>query len=864
MPLEQEVVQWAATRPPWQQHLLCRIARGDILTDGDYEQVLESNLASGHIGDDQLAIKDLPIAVEGDDPVRLVSIADPKHVNALASAQSLTIALDGITIIYGDNGTGKSGYARLLKGIARARHQEEILSDVFRDTSLAEPSARITVRIGDREESLDGLMSSLPELQRMLFYDSECGSAYISAESDFPYRPSALFVMDRLIDACTAVGRLIDARLTKNNAARKTLPVVDDLVSDTGAGRFLTSLSSNPSAGRLDALIGSLDQSADTVESLREQEARLSAGDTTQERQRLNRNAGKLASLAAHLDKVQRALATDVISELKVQRDRVRTLDEATSLLARAFESEPLAGVGTSAWKELWEAARRFSETHAYPGDVFPVIGSSCRCVLCQQALNDEGQGRLGRFAEFVRNDTQQQLAEASRQLDTSRDQVANLSVQSEAVETNLLDLEASYPELVSETRSTLALADEARTVLVKALSESGDLPRVGFEGASLIVRLREASVQASADAQELADPEAAKQRLHIVTKRRMEIELLGAMKRQRSVIVEESKRLKSRTRLEGVKNSAGTGAITRKISELSAAKVTEVIRDRFTRETDRLQIERVTIAKTRAQRTALLYQPRLVGARQQVTLPQVFSEGEKTALGLAAFFTEAYLDVSKSALILDDPVSSLDHIRRGLVANRLVDLGQDRQIIVFTHDVSLVADIKREAIGKGVGVTDRSVAKSRAGDRKPGACSTKHPWKAKDVSERLGALRGELARIKRDFPGWEQDHYEKEIAFWAGNLSETWERIFSQEIVGPVLAEGGIEVRPAMVKVLARFSDEDNAEFQASYSRISQWTKRHDKSVVVNYVAPEVSVLESELALVNQWFRKIKTYKNQ
>ena len=864
MPLEQEVVRWAATRPPWQRHILRRIARGDTLTDSDYEQVLEAILASDHIGNDQLAIEDLPIAVEGDDPVQLVSIADPEHVNALASAQPLTFAPDGITIIYGDNGTGKSGYARLLKRIARARHQEDILSDVFRDTGRAEPTARVAVRIGDREASLDGPVSSVPELQRMLFYDSECGSAYIGTESDFPYRPTALFVMDRLIEACTAMRSLIDARLAKNSAARKTLPVVDDLVRDTAAGRFLAGLSGGSSIERLDALIGSLEQATETVEIFREQEARLIAGDTSQERQRIRRNADKLDSVSAHLEKLQTALGTNAISELKAQRDRVRTLDEATSLLARAFESEPLAGVGTSVWKELWEAARRFSESHAYPGDVFPVIDSNSRCVLCQQALNDEGQGRLGRFDEFVRNDTQRQLAEASRQFNISSGQVTNFSVRSEAVETILLDLEASYSKLVSETRSTLSLADDVRTALVKAVSDSGDLPSVEVECASLVVRFREAAVQARADAQELADPEAVKRRLHIVTMTRMEIELLGATKGHRSVIVEEIKRLKLRATLEDVKNGAATGAITRKVSELSAAEVTEVIRDRFTRETDRLQLERVTIAKTRAERTALLHQPKLVGARQHVTLPRVFSEGEKTALGLAAFLTEVYLDASKSAVILDDPVSSLDHVRRGLVANRLVELGQDRQVVVFTHDVSLVADLKREANGKGVGVADRSVAKNRAGDRKPGTCSTKHPWKAKDVSERLGVLREQLARIKRDGPDWEQDHYETEVADWSGSLSETWERIFSQELVGPILAEGGLEVRPVMVKVLAQFSDEDNGEFQASYGRISQWAKRHDKSGKVNYVAPEVSTLESEFDLVVRWFKRVKGYKNQ
>ena len=100
-------------------------------------------------------------------------------------------------------------------------------------------------------------------------------------------------------------------------------------------------------------------------------------------------------------------------------------------------------------------------------------------------------------------------------------------------------------------------------------------------------------------------------------------------------------------------------------------------------------------------------------------------------------------------------------------------------------------------------------------------------------------------------------------MAHWAGSLSETWERIFSQEIVGALLAEGGLEVRPKMVKILARFSDNDEKEFQASYSRASQWAKRHDKSVLVNYVAPEVDALEKELDQVASWFKRVRGYKN-
>ena len=76
------------------------------------------------------------------------------------------------------------------------------------------------------------------------------------------------------------------------------------------------------------------------------------------------------------------------------------------------------------------------------------------------------------------------------------------------------------------------------------------------------------------------------------------------------------------------------------------------------------------------------------------------------------------------------------------------------------------------------------------------------------------------------------------------------------------MLAEGGLEVRPMMVKILARFTDEDHCEFVASYSRTSQWAKRHDKSAAVNYVHPEVAELEKELGLVETWFKRVKGYK--
>lgn len=862
MALEEDIVSWSKERPAWQREVMRRVAAGDVLSDGDYEALVEDIVKAKERPPPEFGLVQLPQAAPEDLPVCLVAIAKPEHVNALESQEPLTFEQQGLTIVYGDNGSGKSGYARLLKRITRARHQEDVLTDVFRDTSLAKPTAVLSVRIGDADESLAWPRSSRPELQRMLFYDAACGGAYIASESDFPYRPSALFLMDGLIEACVAVRARIDAKLAENGTSANQLPAVSEQSQESDAGRFLVSLSGRSSLEALDALIARFDAAKETVEDLKGQEAHLRSADTAKIRQQLTRQSEKLVALRTHLESLDATMGSVGLARLREYQAAVTTLEEAATLLARSFESEPLSGVGSSPWKEMWEAAQRFSKQHAYRDQEFPFLGEDCLCVLCQQPLEAPARKRLVRFRDFVRNDTQIRLQDAKRAYEQQVAALTRLTVLPEVVASNLEDVEDANGDVVAAVRELLVKYDAASEQLREALSHQQAVPQIEIDQGPIIARLTEASDAARAAAEELGNPEGIQKQLAALIARRTDLELLEQIKKSRPAIANEIARLKEREALEAAKSAAATTGITKKILELSEESITEVVRDSFTRETERLRLERVTIARTRADKGALLHQPKLVGARQQVTLPRVFSEGERTALGLAAFFTEAHLDGSKSALILDDPVTSLDHIRRGLVAIRLAALAENRQVILFTHDVAFVADLKREASARGVSVAERSVARSRADERKPGTCTTKHPWKAKDVPARLDEMRQELGRIRREADAWDEKQYDDAVAVWAGNLSETWERIFSQEIVGPVLAEGGLEVRPVMVKVLARFSDGDHREFEGSYGRTSQWAKRHDKSVAVNYVAPHVDTLDGELRLVEKWFKRVKGYK--
>src|SRR3546814_6498258 len=91
-------------------------------------------------------------------------------------------------------------------------------------------------------------------------------------------------------------------------------------------------------------------------------------------------------------------------------------------------------------------------------------------------------------------------------------------------------------------------------------------------------------------------------------------------------------------------------------------------------------------------------------------------SEGEETCVALAAFLTELATAQHKSALVFDDPVTSLDHRWREKVADRLVEESATRQIIVFTHDMVFVNDLHDKAVREAVPMKLVSLSRGPAG----------------------------------------------------------------------------------------------------------------------------------------------------
>lgn len=139
MTIGDDIAAWAKSRPLWQQEILQTLAAGDPITEAEIASAIDALLDPP---DTVGPTKPLNLALASADEltVTLAALRGCKGVNALTDDQELGFSTAGLTVVYGDNGSDKSGYARLIKEAVGARHPAQILPDVFEDRP-DEPSA---------------------------------------------------------------------------------------------------------------------------------------------------------------------------------------------------------------------------------------------------------------------------------------------------------------------------------------------------------------------------------------------------------------------------------------------------------------------------------------------------------------------------------------------------------------------------------------------------------------------------------------------------------------------------------------------------------------------------------------------------
>ncbi len=853
--LNDDLADWAGSRPDWQQDAIARFCRNEALTDGEVLSTVDQLIAGTYPAATPISADDIPGSVAAGEPVTLSDVGDVRGVNALLADQTLSFAEAGLTVIYGDNASGKSGYARLIREAVTARVGGDLLGNVFSD-DVVEQEFTVGYATGGNADIWRFPGAKSNQLSRVRFFDTKCGYAYVTKASEASYRPSAFVVLDLLTQACRALREEIDQRLAANDAGRPQLPM---LHQGSPAYLFRASIDASTTDLEIEAACALDEEHSNQLAKALAEEARLKVSDPGKERSRLLGMAANWSIVAERAKLVGKALDDAGLQDLEIQRKAATDLRQAARIASSSdFDAEPIEGVGSNTWRALWSAARAFSESEAYHEHDFPHTQDGAVCVLCQQPLTADGADRLARFEAFTADTTARDADEAEVRLAESRKALVELQSQPDAVATALTELAAAGADVASVRDWLTTSGDTAKRVVAWTHDDNAPEPAALVDTVSRTADTVSNELETAAGA---IDPKTFQEQLAVASQRVLELQDAAALSDAAERLKTEVARLSDRARLEEVKSQTETTGITTRKTHLTDTYVTVEVSKRFTRECEGFDLRKVTLARARGRYDATIeHLPTLAGASGSEAIDSVLSEGEQTALGLAGFLTEIEMDQSKSGVVFADPVSSLDAGRRRRVAKRLVELAQERQVIVFTHEITFVHALSREADDRGTLITPRAI--QRRGEDQPGLVLNEYPWEVKEVPSRIDRLTVELGRLERDRGQLTTEEYGLRVGGWAGSLSKTWERVVSADIINRVMDRATGDVHVTMLKIIERFNHADNHEYQSGYNRLSGWAERHDNAPEQNYVAPTIDELRDELEKFKVWYARVKTYK--
>jgi len=870
MSVRNQILKWVEGLPDWQNDAVRRIfVKGD-LTESDRKELLVILKKTKGIEDPTnpvpspitLKASDVPGPSDSRSVVILKSMHGVKNVNALAPDQTLKFALSGVTVVYGDNASGKSGYSRVLKRACRARGQDEdILPNVFaphNPDAAAEAFLDISIDGQDCTEKWVDKQPAPDSLASIAVFDAETARFYVDEHNDVVYIPYGLDVFNKLGDLCKNLKERLEVELAPIEPLPKELA---DLTPMTAVGRFIRSLTHETDLSEVEMMTKLTQGELERLEELRKLLAQIDANRPEVMATQCRRLKSRIEKLRDGVIALDNGLSAEKCNSLKLLQTRAREAAEAAEAAQlaseEAFKNEPLQGVGSGPWRKMFEAARRYSELLAYPGYSFPHTAGDSRCVLCQQPLEEEAKQRMQSFEKFIKQDTAHQAETAEIALKQEWDSFCNLQVHPEladpAIVEEIGEADADCKKiLVQYLNSANTLAANIRQSHEKR--EWGEIPVLSPTPAPCLKALAEA-METKAKEYDVSVQLEDQQKL------RGEFEELNARKvlsAHKSIVFDHVNKKIYQYRIQQCTAGTNTLEISLQGRKIMNEAVTKVLRDCLDEELRSLgagHIKLDLVPEVRAGTTS--HYLRLNSTTHgNVSVSSVLSEGEQRAVAIASLLAEVRRASYSSGLIFDDPVSSLDHIWRHKVAKRLVREGAERQIIIFTHDIVFLLAIQKECDEQGVPIYTSTL---RYGPMGTGMCSPDDvPWDTMKVQNRVNYLLSRCQEVKKEYDANRWGNKYRDLSRNCYDLlRQCWERAIEEVLFNKVVERFDPEVNTKSL-IEVKVTDDDYVKIDRAMAKCSE--VMHDTAAAVNKPMPQPEELSQDIESLSTFVQEIRT----
>ncbi len=859
---------WVATEQPlWARDALRRLALDEPYEKIKKEVLINLKKEKGISIPDKTDLIDFTAdhfkaELPSDNPKTLLcSIGPSKHVNRLADDQVMKFALDGVTLIYGDNGSGKSGYCRISKQLCRARVPEDILDNAYKDGKPEKAEVIVKYQCGDDApiETKWIKETDPPEpLRRLTVFDAACARFYVDKDNKIEYLPAEIELLNRHTNLLKYLQEQLKSEITAlENQIPRASPF--DFFEGTSASKLSGRLNQRTPLNELPAE-HELENFAVWNEEGDKQIAALKkriAEDPAARLSKLGDLKDTMVNLLGQIGVIETALCDAKIDGLEQAFNLVETTAQIVKTNATGYFKDDLPGTGTNPWKKMYEYATEYAKTiegtnNKIPSDIDEL------CLLCQQTLDVEASKRLKKFEEFVSNQASKDAKRARDDLKEKTIAIGKIIIMKE-VEAELLL--KPYMQLDERTR-TIATSikiffTEASQLLslLKDCIENNKFTRPAIRITAINPQLNEYMIALEAVIKKLEDERANSRHDDNLQGQWNELDDKRKFSKSIKFFIQRLKYLQLLKRLEECRGELSLGKVSSKIKSLGNDILAGELKENIGEEIEALDLAHIPFKiKNKTDRGDTL-----VGMDLETLTPiskhKILSEGEQRALALACFLAEVKRDPIKHGIIIDDPVSSLDHIRITRVAERLVVEAKDKQVIIFTHNILFYNEVRNFAIERQIACHEHYMYK--VNNEKFGMIdSADKNWQAMPVEDRINAL-DDLANTIAKNNYTDAEEYRSAVKNFYTNLRETWERLVEQVLLNKVVTR----YDPAVQTLRLAGVIVEKPDYETIYWAMTEASKYsgHDKAIGNTHPLPNLDDIKKDIKIIRDFKKKIK-----
>ncbi|BES61596.1 AAA family ATPase [Dysgonomonas capnocytophagoides] len=869
MSILNDIIDWVENKPVFWQVMIDRLIRNNSLTEDDIIEIKEiSKVQYGlsnfeYIDVDFEDLREFANNATSSEDILLSKIYNIDNINALSTTNELKFALNGLTVVYGDNGSGKSSYTSILKHTCNTRGHKPTINDNLYDSTCIGKDKKANIEYTKDKRtfnSVNFINSTVNNsiLKSVDVFDSFSANHYIEGEDEIAFIPQGLSIIEKLAIYLRKIEDKLNEELNGPKLRKFDYSFIE-VADDSTAKRFLNGLNSKTKLDDLRAeSIWTLAKEL-KIEELKKEIDKIKATDP---RKNLKENEEKIKRFEVVKDKIQlleNSLTGEAINELKSTLYDYSITNEALKTSSEeAFAELPIKGVGNNQWKLLWESARIFYNESV--GAVnFPEVQGESKCPLCLQKLDEEAKQRFTDFEKFVKDDIQKRHDTALSKLNAKITNLNRLNLSFEEQKPTVTEIEVFFPDFSQELTQYLESLSKHRDYLLGILNSKKTIEiinEIDIENTpkTLTIKLIKNLVEAN----EKLKVQSIEESLKPLIK---ELNQLNGEKKLFEFKPKLAREVCRQRRVELINqciNNCNTRSVTTLSNQLTTTYITQSLKQNFKTELRNLGFKNIKIeTETKGKKGKQYHYLRIDEENaNNIALKDILSEGEHRCISLAMFLSEVSISEHKSTIIFDDPVSSLDHKWRYKISKRIVEESKIRQVIVFTHDITFLLMLQEHSAELACDIEITSLTRR---PKETGIIASNPPWDALSIGKRIGLLKNAYQGLEKIERTETEEVYKERAKMLYGKLRETWERFVEEVLLNGAIQRFGRSVQTQRLSKVVDLTDDDYHMVDLNMSKCSTYFTGHDTAGALIEEMPDSAEFLSDIATLETFASEIK-----